>query len=150
MKRLTLLSIITLCSTLAACSSRHYGGGDYKVATQHLNLRVCPDTECRVIDTLDDGDRLSWVSSKDQWIEVRSGLWGTRGWVHKGYLRNLEEKENFNSPRNQAPSRNWYYEDAPSARARFGNDNYFKSYGAPSSSTRPSGARPYMEDELVY
>lgn len=60
--------------------------------TSRLNLRTCPDTQrCPVIRTLALSTHLAVLEQQGDWYSVRVIEDGSRGWVHRDYVRELAQ-----------------------------------------------------------
>lgn len=54
------------------------------VTADALHLRACADTHCTVLDWLEQGEELTILDTKDDWIQVQTQT-GDNGWVKGKY-----------------------------------------------------------------
>ena len=55
-----------------------------KVMADALHLRACAGTHCMVLDWLEQGEELTVLDTKDDWIQVQTQT-GDTGWVKGKY-----------------------------------------------------------------
>ena len=68
------------------------GANKAEVIAKRLNLRDKPSLESFVLGQAQQGDVLFIIEKKDGWCEVK-GYPYLKGWVHKKFIRKLEEKK---------------------------------------------------------
>ncbi|MBU1274048.1 MAG: SH3 domain-containing protein [Proteobacteria bacterium] len=88
---LALMGLLGACAEVGKSVPQEVGaafkdGQKRYVLTNGLNLRQCPNTECRILAVLRQGDIVLSIGEKKGWSLVEAAASGQKGWVANRYL----------------------------------------------------------------